>query len=142
MNEIELLIKTIETLIPEYIANQDDLNITGGNIAVCIIDEENNVYGKLFGSDKNRTRQSYKIAWIKASQVWITGYKTGEYESLVYSKQIDNDQWGIMLPDLIGWEGGQPITLKSGKKLSVGFSGFRGISDLEIVVRAIKIAKL
>jgi glc operon protein GlcG len=39
---------------------------------------------------------------------------------------------------LVGWLGGQPVTLRDGTKLSVGFSGFRGISDLEIVVKALE----
>jgi uncharacterized protein GlcG (DUF336 family) len=142
MKEIEILIESIEKLIPEYMANAIDKNITGGNLAVCIIDEENNVYGKLIGPDKNKSRQSYKNAWTKASQVWITGYKTSEYETLVFTKQIDESKFGISRPDLIGWEGGQPVTLKDGTKLSIGFSGFRGTTDLEIVVRAIKLANL
>lgn len=37
-----------------------------------------------------------------------------------------------MLADLVGYEGGQPITLPDGTKLAVGFSGFRGTSDLEM----------
>jgi len=138
MKDIEILIETIEKLIPEYMAIPADSNISNGNVAVCIVDEANNVFGKLYGPDKNRTRQSFKVAWTKASQVWITGYKTGEYEAAVYSKQIDDKKFGISKPDFIGWEGGQPITLKNGTKLSIGFSGFRGISDLEIVDRAVK----
>jgi uncharacterized protein GlcG (DUF336 family) len=142
MESISKLINSIEKLIPEYMANPDDKNITGGNWAFCIIDAENNVYGKLSNTDMNKTRQSYKIAWIKASQVWITGYKTGEFEKLVYSNQIDEYKYGIMKPDYIGWEGGQPVVLKDGTKLSIGFSGFRGTSDIEIVIRAIKLANL
>jgi glc operon protein GlcG len=42
------------------------------------------------------------------------------------------------VPDLIGWEGGQPLTLKDGRKLFVGFSGIRGIYDLEIMVKALE----
>jgi glc operon protein GlcG len=82
------------------------------------------------------------VAWTKASQVWITGLKTGEYEKLAFAGQINEDDYGIIRPDYIGWEGGQPLTLSDGTKLSVGFSGFRGVSDLEIVVKAIKKAKL
>jgi glc operon protein GlcG len=141
MNVIEKLIETIESLVPEYLANPDDKNITDGNLAVCIIDQENNVYGKLMGPDKNRTRQSYKIAWTKASQVWITGFKTGEYEKLVFTDKVNEWKYGIMRPDFIGWEGGQPVVLKDGTKLSVGFSGLRGTSDLEIVVRAVAMAE-
>ena len=142
MEEILKLIAAIEKLIPEYMADPVDRNITDGSLAVCIIDEDGNVHGKLLGKDIIRTRQSYKIAWTKASQVWITGYKTGEYETLVFAGMVDDGKFGISRPDMIGWEGGQPIVLKSGRKLSIGFSGFRGISDLEIVLRAIETAGL
>lgn len=142
MGVINALIDAIESLIPEYLKNPEDQCISDGNVAVCIIDEQNNIYGKLFGTDKNRARQSYKVAWMKASQVWITGYKTGEYESLVYTNQIDEELFGIMRPEFIGWEGGQPVILINGTKLSIGFSGFRGTSDLEIVIGAINRMKI
>jgi len=64
--------------------------------------------------------------------------KTGEYEKKIYSGEINEEIAGISKPDLIGWEGGQPIKFKNGSILSVGFSGFRGVSDLEIVVKALK----
>jgi hypothetical protein len=137
MEKITKLIAAVEILVPEYLSKPEDAAISGGGSAICIIDEDNYVFGKLFGSDKIRTRQCYKIAWIKASQAWITGYKTGEFEKLVYSGQIDEKKFGIIRPDYLGWEGGQPVTLKDGTRLSIGFSGFRGISDLEIVNRAI-----
>jgi len=136
-NKIEEIISAIENLIPEYMKNTADSGISNGNVALCIIDEEGKVFGKLFGKDKIRSRYSYKIAWTKASQVWITGTKTGEFEKLVFTKQIDEYKFGISRPDFIGWEGGQPIILKDGTKLAFGFSGFRGVSDLEIVTKAI-----
>jgi uncharacterized protein GlcG (DUF336 family) len=142
MEHIQKIISAVESLIPEYMQNPEDRNIAHGNVAVCIIDEQQNIIGKLFGQDKNRMRQSFKVAWTKASQVWITGYKTREFEKLVYSGKINSDKFGIMDPDFIGWEGGQPIVLKDGTKLSIGFSGFRGVVDLEIVVRAIQISDL
>jgi uncharacterized protein GlcG (DUF336 family) len=142
MENIFKLIAAIESLIPEYLADPVDMNISHGNWAFCIIDENNNVFGKLSGNDKIACRQTYKIAWTKASQVWITGYKTGEFEKLAFTGQIDEKKFGIIRPDYIGWQGGQPVTLKDGTKLSIGFSGFRGISDLEIVVRAIRNADL
>jgi glc operon protein GlcG len=142
MESIFKLIAAIESLVPEYLADPDDMKISQGNWAFCIIDENNNVFGKLSDNNKIGTRQSYKIAWTKASQVWITGYKTGEFEKLAYSGQIDERKYGIIRPEYIGWEGGQPVKLKDGTKLSIGFSGFRGTSDLEIVVRAIRNADL
>lgn len=137
MGKIEKIIEAAESLISEYMTNPADKNITNGNVALCIIDENGQVYGKLFGSDKVRSRQTFKVAWTKASQVWITGMKTGEFEKKVFNKEINEHEFGISKPDFIGWEGGQPVTLKDGTRLSIGFSGFRGASDLEIVVKAI-----
>ena len=139
---IEHIISEIAELIPDYIAIPDDLSISNGNVAICIIDEDGVVSGKLYGSNKIRSRESFRVAWTKASQVWITGFKTGEFETLVYGKKINEDDYGISRPDMIGWEGGQPVILKDGIKLSIGFSGFRGLSDLEIVIKAIQRAKL
>lgn len=136
--EIEKLISNIEELVPIYMAIPEDYAKANGVASLCIIDEEGRIYGKVFGNDKLRGRDSFRIAWTKASQVWLTGYKTNEYEKLVFADQIDPQQFGIKLPDLVGWLGGQPVTLRDGTKLSVGFSGFRGISDLEIVVKALE----
>ena len=127
----------IENLIPVYMQNQEDKNIANGNVAVCIIDENGIVFGRMFGTNKPRLRQSYKVAWTKASQVWLTGVKTGEYEKMVFNNLVEENGNGIEAPDLIGWQGGQPLILKDGTKLSVGFSGFRGVIDLEIMVKAL-----
>lgn len=127
----------IEHLIPVYMQNTEDKNIANGNVAVCIIDENGTVFGRMFGKDKPRLRRSYKIAWTKASQVWLTGVKTGEYEKMVFNGLTEENGNGIEAPDLIGWQGGQPLTMPDGSKLSVGFSGFRGIVDLEIIVKAL-----
>jgi uncharacterized protein GlcG (DUF336 family) len=127
----------IENLIPVYMQNKEDRNIANGNVAVCIIDENGTVFGRMFGTDKPRLRQSYKVAWTKASQVWLTGIKTGEYEKMVFNQLVEENGNGIEAPDLIGWQGGQPLTLPDGSKLSVGFSGFRGVVDLEIMVKAL-----
>ena len=128
----------IENLIPAYMQNPADKNIANGNVAVCIIDENGMVFGKMFGNNKPRLRQSYKVAWTKASQVWLTGVKTGEYEKMVINQLVEENGNGIEAPDLIGWQGGQPLTLPDGSKLSVGFSGFRGIVDLEIMIKALE----
>ena len=134
---VEKLILSIEQLIPKYMENPADQNIANGNVAVCIIDNNGVVYGRMFGTNKARLRQSYRVAWTKASQVWLTGVKTGEYERMVFNKEVGENANGIEAPDLIGWEGGQPIQLEDGTPLSVGFSGFRGVIDLEIVVKAL-----
>jgi len=135
---VEKLLVSIGELVPVYMAIPEDMAISKGVVSVCIIDEAGRIYGKVFGSDKVRCRDSFKIAWTKASQVWITGYKTNEFERLVFTDRIDHNKFGINMPDLIGWEGGQPVTLIDGTKLAVGFSGFRGTSDLEIVLKAIE----
>ncbi len=138
---IQRLFDTIASLIPQYMEIEADKNIANGNVAVCVIDEQGGVHGKMFGTNKPRLRQSYKVAWTKASQVWLTGMKTGEYERRVFNKEVPENANGIEAPDLIGWEGGQPLTMKNGAKLSVGFSGFRGVTDLEIMVRALAAAE-
>ncbi len=138
---VEKIYEAIETFIPMYMEVPEDKCISNGNLAVCIIDENGEVYGKMFGSFRPRQRQSYKIAWIKASQVWLTGVKTGEYERMVFNNEVGENANGIDAPDLIGWVGGQPLALQSGTKISVGFSGFRGTTDIEIMVKALAMAE-
>ena len=137
LDVINSLLDEVDKLLPIYMQIPEDSTISNGNLAVCIIDESGMIYGKMFGSNKARLRQSYKVAWTKASQVWLTGVKTGEYEKMVFNKEVGENANGIEAPDLIGWEGGQPLTLKNGQVLSVGFSGFRGVTDLEIMVKAL-----
>jgi uncharacterized protein GlcG (DUF336 family) len=134
---VEEIIAAVEKRIPEYLAVEADRKLNEGNCAVCILDEAGNVSGKMFGTDKIRRRHVFRVAWTKASQVWITGYKTGEYEELVFTGKVDEKKFGISRPDFIGWIGGQPVVVDDQTKLSVGFSGFRGTSDLEIVQKAI-----
>lgn len=134
---IQKIFNAIENLIPLYMELPEDKCISNGNLAVCIIDEYGQVHGKMFGANKVRLRQSYKVAWTKASQVWLTCIKTGEYERMVFNKEVDENANGIEAPDLIGWTGGQPLSLKNGTKFSVGVSGFRGVTDLEIMVKAL-----
>jgi uncharacterized protein GlcG (DUF336 family) len=140
---INRMIEVMGTLIPEYMANPLDQQIANGNVAVCIIDSYGNMYGKIFDGNGNKIRQreASRVAWIKATQVWITGIKTYEFEKLVFSGQLDAKQFGISNPDFIGWEGGQPLHLDQETLISVGFSGFRGTSDLEIVQRALALTE-
>lgn len=126
----------LEERIPEYKNSPIDWNKAEGNVAVLVIDQDGRMYGRLFGNDKVRQRIFSKIAWIKATQVYMTGMKTGEYEKLVFADKINPDDYGIELPDLLGWEGGQPIKIDDETTLSVGFSGFEGVNDLGIVKRA------
>lgn len=133
---IEKIIDEIDLLVPVCAQVEEDWVKANGNVAVCIIDEAGRVNGKVWGTDIIRGRECFRIAWTKASQVLITGIKTGEFEKKVFSGEL-KDTFGIKMPDFIVWEGGQPITLKDGTKLSVGFSGFRSETDLEIVLKAI-----
>jgi uncharacterized protein GlcG (DUF336 family) len=139
---VEKLFEKIAELIPLYAQNLLDKQISQGNVAICVICQDGNIYGRLYGRDKLVSRRSYQLAWTKASQTWITGMKTGEYEKRLFNNEFEEEKYGIGKPDLIGWEGGQVITLKTGEKLSVGFSGFRGVIDLEIVVVAIEMLNL
>jgi hypothetical protein len=92
---IQKIFNAIENLIPLYMELPEDKCISNGNLAVCIIDEDGQVQGKMFGTNKVRLRQSYKVAWTKASQVWLTGVKTGEYERMVFNKSYfePTTQW-------------------------------------------------
>ena len=137
---IAAIFQEIEKQIPEYENSPDDWSISQGNVAACIITEEGKIYGKLFGSDKLKQRQYFSVAWNKASQVWITGMKTGAYERHVFGGEMDPEDSPIDLPDLIGWIGGQPIRIDDETQLSVGFSGFQGVNDLRIVEKAVKAA--
>jgi len=133
---INHIIDNVEKLIPLYLEIKEERDKANGNVALCIIDHKGAIHGKVFGDNKMRGRESFRVAWTKASQVWITGFKTGEYEQKLFNNEIVEDLQGIRKPDLIGWEGGQPITLADGTILAVGFSGFRGATDLEIMLKA------
>ena len=135
----EAILKIIETIsaqIPAYINIPEDWNNCGGNVALCIIDDTGNVHGKIWGTDKLKGRRYFDIAYRKASQSWITGHATGEYERLIFTEQINYRDFGIEPPELIGWKGGQPIALDNGTKIYCGFSGFRGVTDIAIVKNA------
>ncbi|MES2796537.1 MAG: hypothetical protein V4683_11250 [Bacteroidota bacterium] len=137
---INKMFDSISLQIPNYQSSPPDWSISQGNVAVCIIDGAGNIYGKIWGNDKVRGRKYFDIAYRKASQVWITGYKTGEYERLVFADKLNPKDFGIELPDLMGWEGGQPIQLDSATKIACGFSGFKGVNDLAIVKNAAEAA--
>ena len=135
------IIEQIEVLFPEYLKNPADAAISTGNLGICIIDAEGHIYGRSIGPTVLRKRELFRVAWVKASQVWITGMKTFDYEREVFNRTIDESKHGsISHPELIGWEGGQPITLKNGAKIFIGVSGMRGIKDLEIAVNAVAAA--
>jgi glc operon protein GlcG len=132
----EAIISACGKLIPVYDARPEN-SFSEGNVAICIMDDDGNVFGRLYGTDKIKTRKTYLIAWTKASQVWITGMKTVEFERKIFNGELNEKEFGIIPPDFIGWPGGQPVTLKDGTRLSIGFSGFTGANDLDIVQKAI-----
>jgi glc operon protein GlcG len=138
---VAALIDEAAALIPEYMQRKEDSIKAKNGTAICIIDAQGRVYGKMFGEDRIMARERYRVAWMKASQVWITGMPTGEFERLAFNGEIDEAQFGIKRPDYIGWEGGQPVHLPDGTILAVGFSGFTSASDLEIVKRALEANK-
>lgn len=139
---IHKIIDNLSELVPTYKESAIDWNITQGNVAVCIIDEAGNIYGKIWGDNKIKGRRVYDIAYRKASQSWITGYKTGEFERLVFTDQLNYREFGIDLPDLMGWEGGQPIEIDAETKIYCGFSGFKGVTDVAIVKKAVQMAQV
>lgn len=130
--------EVLEFLVENTMEVQEDAGISEGNAAVCLIDQQGLIHGKLFGSDRVRQRNSFRVAWTKASQVWLTGIATGEYERQVFTGKIPENANGIDNPDLIGWVGGQPIYLKNGLQFAAGFSGFRGTTDKQIVLEAFR----
>lgn len=135
---IHKMIDSLTAQIPAYKNSPADWTNCQGNVAVYIIDDTGNIYGKIWGDDKLRGRKYYDLAYRKASQVWITGYKTGEYERLVYPDKLNYRDFGIPLPELMGWEGGQPVQLDADTKIYCGFSGFKGVTDVAIVQNAVK----
>lgn len=137
---INLIFENISNQIPNFQNSPADWSISEGNVSVCIIDEAGNIYGKIWGNNKIKGRKYFDIAYRKASQVWITGYNTGEYEKLVFSGEINHKEFGIELPDLMGWDGGQMIQLDNDTKIACGFSGFKGVNDLAIVKKATEVA--
>jgi uncharacterized protein GlcG (DUF336 family) len=132
------LMEWVDANISTYQKNPDDFNISDGNVALCIIEKDGTVHGKMYGNDINRKRNSFFYAWKKASQVWITGMKTGEFERKVFNNEINEYSFGINRPDYIGWIGGQPIKLKNDDILAVGFSGFRGETDIQLIDDAVR----
>ena len=130
-----------EECIGNYAAIEEDFTVSDGNVAVCILDEEGNVYGRIFGEDKIKGRQFYEIAWKKASQVWITSKDTGEFEKLVFSGELDHKDFGIKKHDYVGWYGGKSVEIGE-HKIAIAFSGFREFTDLKIVEKVIQRLKL
>lgn len=131
------LVDEISALVPEFLKDPIDFGMSDGNAACVVIDPDGNISGKIFGNDHNRGRGIFGIVQRKATQVWCTGYATGRFEELVYSRQLDDTPFGIIRPDFIGWEGGIPLLLEDGRLWAAAFSGFRGENDIAIIQMAV-----
>lgn len=132
------IVAWVDANITTYLENPVDYAISDGNVALCIVEKDGTVHGKMYGEDMIRKRNSYFYAWRKASQVWITGIDTGEFERMVFNSEIDEYAYGINRPDYVGWIGGQPVKLDNGEVLAVGFSGLRGETDIRIIIDAMQ----
>ncbi len=132
------IIEWVNENISTYLENPEDFKISDGNVALCIVEKDGNVQGKMYGNDMIRQRNSFFYAWKKASQVWITGISTGEFERMVFNNEINEYAYGINRPDYVGWIGGQPVELENGEVLAVAFSGFRGETDIQLISDAVK----
>ena len=131
-----MFVDEVAKLVPQFLEDPVDRGMSQGNAAVCVIDSEGGVHGRIFGGDKGRGRAVFGVAQRKALQVWMTGYATGRFEELVYAGKLDDSQFGIIRPDFIGWRGGVPFTAADGSRVAAAFSGFRGVKDVEILARA------
>jgi len=130
------LLEEIALLVPQYLEDPVDLQMSQGNAAATVLTPAGVLRGRIFGDDKGRSRWVFGIASRKVMQVWGTGYATGRFEELVYSGKLDEGRFGLNRPDFIGWLGGVPLLLDDGSVLAAAFSGFRGEKDVEIVERA------
>ena len=130
------LIDEVARLFPAFLDEPIDREHSQGSAAVVVIEHCGRIHGRIFGQDKGRGRSAFGIATRKLIQVWCTGYATGHFEELVYAGRLNEGQFGLNRPDFIGWEGGVPLELADGTLLAAAFSGFRGVKDIEILVRA------
>lgn len=131
------LIAEIEKRIPACMQNPEDRDNSNGNVTLMIIAEGGEIFGRMFGDNNARRRGTSRIAWQKATQVWMTAQATGRFEQQVYGKNVDPGKFGLMHPDLIGWQGGLPVVTKDGTKLAVAMSGFTGVTDCNIIRQAV-----
>lgn len=132
------LIAEIEKRIPGCMQNPEDRDNSQGNVTLLIIAEGGQIFGRMFGDNNARRRGTCRIAWQKATQVWMTHQATGQFEKTVYGPgKADPGKFGLQHPDLIGWEGGLPVVAEDGTKLAVAMSGFTGVTDCNIIRQAV-----
>jgi glc operon protein GlcG len=133
---VQGILEAVRALLPHFLEDPVDRQMSGGNVSVCIVDATGQVHGQMFGDDPIRKRNTFQTAWRKASQAQITGHATGTFEELVYGKKLDEHPFGISKPDFIGWQGGHPFDI-GGVRVAVAVSGMRGEKDTELVQRAV-----
>ena len=133
---IPRIIDVFELLVPIYNTVSEDYEISKGNVALCIITEHGEIYGKQFGDSKIKKRYFFNLAFQKASQAQITNTPTGNFETQVFNTVINEKEYGLKRHELIGWKGGVPITIEN-TKLYIGFSGYRENQDEAIIKEAV-----
>ena len=133
----ERLIAEVEKRIPACMENPVDRDNSQGNVTVFLVAETGQFFGRMFGADRLRQRGTCRVAWQKATQVWLTNMATGRYEELVYAKKLDPSKFGIAHPDFIGWDGGLPVIAADGTRFAVAMSGFSGETDCAIIRAAV-----
>lgn len=126
----------VEKLLPEFLQVSEDFNISRGNCALSMLNAKGESCGRVFGDYPPRQRECAQIAWKKANQVWLTGYATGQFETLIYAGEIDECQFGLSRPEYIGWIGGLEAKTAGGERLILAFSGMRGAQDVAILRKA------
>ena len=126
----------MDLLIPKFLENPNDFSIAEGNLSCLIMDESGNMIGKHWGTDHVKQRKSAQTAMQKVLQVWLTDTRTYTFEQEVYSKQKNWWEYGIPLPELIGWEGGIPARLADGTKVAIAISGMYGDKDAALILDA------
>jgi glc operon protein GlcG len=123
-------------LLVEILKTPEDFNASEGNCALCIMNAAGETCMRLYGDKPVKQRQTAFNAHKKALQVWLTGYATGTFETMVYTNQISEKQFGLARPELIGWLGGVEAKTLSGERLILAFSGVRGEQDVGILHQA------
>jgi len=126
----------IGNLLVEVLKNPEDFKASDGNCALCIMNAHGETIMRMFGNNPVRQRQTAFNAHKKALQVWLTGYATGDFETMVYTNQVSEKQFGLSRPELIGWLGGVEAKTSNGERLILAFSGVRGEQDVGILVQA------
>ena len=145
-NEFQSLCNSIADevgrLLVEVLKTPEDFKASDGNCALCIMNATGETSMRLFGNNPVRQRQTAFNAHKKALQVWLTGYATGTFETMVYTNQISEKQFGLSRPELIGWLGGVEAKTQIGERLILAFSGVRGEQDVGILQQAAEKLKM